>query len=1158
MGTTYDALFANNAVSVQTTAVIEGFPYILTDREPSLALTAYDGSATASLSDFANSGIAVGGLSVHWDMHQRCSPWKPFTDPSMVKISLVPALDSDGAMSDAVGVAVFKRTGGTETHITVAADCNDTAVTCQRVDDFAASGYLYAGAERLHFSSKDTGTDTFTMDARGSCSVFGVNGGGSFAHTHKPASASEFSIQPKIGTEPRTWVGRWIAIWIHARTGTTSIDVPDHNQAGAHLAFAGRIVSVEDVDGATVFTAEDVRRKILESSILRDPFRARVKEGVRLSVGSAFSVGTERQVGGGATTVLNGTNLTVVSGAPANSNEVQAGTYTVDALGEVLNEWLSGEKLAARILFNLRYEAMYQDASGGIRGRLVYNDPTSTAGLRREVTIGATSIGHLQFLGWSSGGIAAEGNSRDGDVVSDSVPLRAWLWVQNTLANSRMDLDSPRGTWAAQTDLLPQALRDPANLINGVLHVKGVGYLRAGRISDTQFYFSPTGMDGFFTGNAAAFQANAGGAFAVTVEDDVSLDVEQVLILHSTFKNLLLQILLSTGTSTFNDSTYDILSEPLGCAIPYSILGADFVAEVAALDCAEMPLTAIVRKTTRFGELFEADFILRRIFFTWGLGRLRIGKWATPASNFSSYTLTETSKCAPSGTVEAQRSQSSEDDDFYNIVHVKFNSDADGNLADELTLIDASSVRDHGERPFTINARNTVRQVGDVATPIDELVSLFAGYFTYTSRPWQVIKRSIDFNRFEATYPGTLLSLTDKYIRDPATGLRYSHNTATGGLSGVPGMVISHRFDWGGAEAGHDGARPVTRPPAGDVEIMLSPGRTMTTYVPCAQVDDTQANAGYNAGSKVLTCYAHEHTESSESADATFFVATDKVLVIEMDPATAASAQSWSDTVASQTGNTITLTTGLAGWDSSKKYRVIYDSYSTCTTAQKAKTFQADDAGGLVADTVQAYGFSYYPGIQGVTSIAAVLATETPSRHATNAYGDGKAYDVGYERDAARLANNLIGYRRSRQQPTMYSEVRNFNAGAPGSVTWQLIEMQPIYVGIGELGHRTRLLTVAPRMRSTDGSTAEVRVRLCRLRPTGTTMYDVSFLDPYQSATFTATSTTFAVSTAQTLNISHLKLSDALNGGWGWLTVEVKTKTELTGLAKCVLGEPSA
>ncbi len=40
MGTTYDAIFSNSGVAIQTTAVIEGFNYILTDGDPLLAFNA--------------------------------------------------------------------------------------------------------------------------------------------------------------------------------------------------------------------------------------------------------------------------------------------------------------------------------------------------------------------------------------------------------------------------------------------------------------------------------------------------------------------------------------------------------------------------------------------------------------------------------------------------------------------------------------------------------------------------------------------------------------------------------------------------------------------------------------------------------------------------------------------------------------------------------------------------------------------------------------------------------------------------------------------------------------------------------------------------------------------------------------------------------------
>lgn len=1161
MGTTLDMLTGadgSTSGSVTVSAHIEGFPYVITDGHPGQVWAAYDASSYFPIPN------AIGGLSVHWDMEQAVSPWKPFIEPSMLKLSVVPGplttSSSYGSMSDIVGQTVFKRTGGTESNLVTGIDCDDTSVVVQRADEFAASGSIYMGSETLSYSSRDTGTDTFTISQRGAYACATTSSNALFARTHRPTTYTtpqqNVALNPVVLSEPRTWVGRWVSVWIHRNVGGT-LDPPETDGTQAHLAFAGQIVGVEDVDGATVFTCEDLRRKINETVIMRDPFRARVREGVKLNAGDTFSVTTWRQVSGGGGTEGNGNNLVVTTGA-SGANQIETGTYSAAELGEAINRWLQSEKSAGRILFNCRYEGVYQDADGRVRGRLTYNDPTSTSGLRREVTIGSNAPYYIQFLGWSAGSIEDIGSDREESAVSDGPPWRVAFNTQNNLNNTKLTLDQPRGTWVSEgvgsTSLLPQSLLDPSGLIDGILRVNNLGYIRAGRISDTEFRFTWFGMETFFPGNAAAFSSTNGNAMVVTLEDDLTLEVEQVLLINAPFKTLLLKMLLSTGTSGFNDATYDTLNEQLGCAIPYSYLGASFIAEVAALECSDNELTCLVRKPTRFVELFEADFILRRCFMVWASGRLCMRSWATPNSGYASTTLTETTKATPTGTQDIQRAHASESDDFKNCVKIKFSPDAEGNLQDEVTLVDQSSIRDHGERSITVNARNTFRQSGAVGSSLDDLIAIFAGFMTITSRPWMVIRRSVDFTRFEAASPGAVVTFTDKYIRNPATGLRYDHMTAAGGISGYPAMVLGHRFSWGGTEAGRNGAAPGVSAAAGEVDLFISPQRSQAVYVPCAQFDEGASNAGYVVATKVITCHAHKFTESSESADASFFGATDKVFITEIDDTT---AQTWSDTVASQTGNTITLTTGLAGFDNTKRHVIMYDAYGTVTTAQKAKCYQADDADGLIVDTTQAYGFGWFGSQQGTAGVATSEAANAiqPALIDSDVYGDGRPLDVWTDLNAARTAHCLIDYRSAPQQPTAYAsgEIRNWSGGG----TYQLIEWQPIFVGMMELLSQTILLSVAPRFRSTDGSTAEVRIRLCRTRPTGTTLDDVTFLQPYQTATFTTTSTTFSVPTAGTLSINHLKLSDGLLGGIGFLTIEIKNKTEYTGLARCSIGAPS-
>lgn len=1137
MGTTLSAIQANNGVALQTTAVIEGIPWILTDGDPSLANAAY--AASSSIADFGTLNGGRGGLSVSWDMEQRASPWKPFMEPSVVRFSVVPATTHSAptTISDAVGETVFKRTGGTETHIIANLDCNDTTITCQRVDDFSAVGYLYAGPELLHTSARDTGADTFTADIRGACAPFATDIGVRFARTHRPAAAGEYMIQPRIGTEPRTWVGRWCAIWLHKKNGTTSIDTPNHDQSGAHLAFAGRIVSVEDSDGATIFTCEDVRRKIYETVLLRDQFRAKVGEGHRLVTGDAWTIKTVRN----NTTSGNANPLTVVASGASGANQINAGTYTVDQIATKWNEWFQSERAAGRILFNLRYHGIVEVADG-LRGRLDVSDPTTTASQSRRVRISATNGSGanscyiaIGCLGWDFS-IDETDNDPSWDRTSDRPPSRVSIGVFDTLLQT-MPIQNATGSWVSQSALLPAGLQNQS--CDGIVKIGSLGYLRARYTSNTSIELSGSGLAQWFPGDEVR------GIYP-TYEEDAP-DLEQVLLIDHPFQSLLLKILFSTGTSGFNHATYDVLSEQLGCAIPYTIAGSGFVTDVGSVAEPDLPCSMLIDKPTRLGELLEPDFLLRRCFFAWGAGRLNLKTWATPTSSYATFTLNETTKATPSGTVDTNRAAVREDDNFFNLIKINYNLATDGTFSNSLRLIDASSIRDHGERARTINMRSTYARSSP--SPIEALLATFAGFFNYTSRPWLVIRRSIDFNMFEQTIPGTVASVTDKYLRDPATGRRYSNTLATGGLSGFPGMVIAQRFDWGGTEVGRDGAPAVVRPPAGEVEIMLSPQRTLTTYVPCAQVDDTAANAGYNAGTKVLTTYAHEHSESSEANDNTNFQAGDEVLVVEMDPQTAASPLSWSDVVATVGTNTLTLTTGLGGWDTTKKYRVIYDAYGTVGATQQAKCYQADDADGLIVDTAQAYALGFFGSSQS-TTVTLSDGTEVPSRHATVAYGDGKPLDVGYERDAARLANNLLHYKYARQAPTAWSEVRDFT----GSGTWQLVEVRPIFLGQASMLSRTRHLSVAPRLRSTSGATAEVRITLARQRPVGSTRDDVTRVAPYESQTFTTTSTTFSVPTAATLTIQHCNIRPGLLGGVGWLYVEIKTATEYTGLGRCVLG----
>lgn len=1139
-GTTLTMLQSQSGARVVFTANIEGIPWVLTTDEPQAAYDAYSGIGVPITS-------AYSGLTVHWESDQKMSPSQPFPEPMLLKLSVAPAsgyVSGTGlvGVSDIVGETVFKRTGtNAQTGITLELDCDDTTLNVQRADDFAATGVLYIGPETMSYSSRDTAADTFTIDQRGVYTSVYTESFTPFTRTHKPLTTNEqdIGIPPVASTEPRTWIGRWVVVWAHRVSSGGVLDAPNFDRAAAHPVFAGQIVEVGDDNGLTWFTIADVRRSIYGTRMNKDPFRARAAEGVFVAAGASFGVNTRRLTTTGGTSAT-GNALTVVSSGAAGTNQMNEGRYTAHELAAILQTWLQGERAASRILFNLQY--VIADDNGTSRGCLKYHDPTA-AGISRSIEVSCSYASPLRFSGWTAGSINAGGTAQSGETMSDEVPLRFWM-QESAFDLQTLNVTNPTGTWVSQITLLPPALRDPVNnVIDGVLKIGDIGYVRARHVSDTQFQITEDGMAGFFPGSIDG----SFNSIRYTIDEpDISLDVSQVLVIESTFKDLLLRVLLSTGTSGFN-STYDDLSEYMSCGIPYQLLGDDFVSEVGRLACADLTCTAVIDGPISFFDMFKADFQLRRCALIWGNGRLNIKAWSTPTSSYATTTLNETTKATPIGTQDVNRASVVESADFANVVTIRYDIDVEGKYHGELILRDAVSIRLYGERSLEIKARNTFRQTGSIGSPLDELLSIYAGFFGYTSRPWQIVTRSIDWSMFEQTLPGTVCLVTDKYLRDPSTGKRYSNLTQLGGLSGYPGLIVGQEIDWGGVAAGLNGGRPQVNEPGGQVQVMISPQRTIAEYVPCAQFNGTD----YNAGTKVVTTQAHEHSESSDVADASRFAVGDEVLVVEIDPSVAASALSWSDVVANVSGNNITLTTGLAGIDTALTYRIIYDAYGTVGTSQKTKTFQADDADGLIVDTSQAYAFAYF-GIGQSTVATATTGQEVPARHSTLAYGDGKAFDVGYERDTARLLNNYVNYKSAFQSPTANSEVRNYG----GAGTRQLVELFPVFLGIGGLSAgRSRLISLAPRMRSTDGNVAGVRVTYSARRPSGTTRDDVTRNWPYTSVTFTTSTTAnFVIPSVSTIDFARGGMADGPMGAVNWVYVEITSNAEYTGLGRLRLG----
>jgi hypothetical protein len=299
----------------------------------------------------------------------------------------------------------------------------------------------------------------------------------------------------------------------------------------------------------------------------------------------------------------------------------------------------------------------------------------------------------------------------------------------------------------------------------------------------------------------------------------------------------------------------------------------------------------------------------------------------------------------------------------------------------------------------------------------------------------------------------------------------------------------------------------------------------------------------------VLTCEAHAYSEASEAADASHMSAGRKVRVMQRDPANSASPLSWDDVVASQTGNTVTLTTGLTSptYDAGLSYRIYWDDYADALSEQRIHAYQADDADGMVANLRVPYE---YVAIGGQRAFTANAASDAIEMLPDASFGDGRALDVGHETAIVRLINNLMDLKTAISTPYI-GQTEMAGLGVDGGATWRLLDVRAVNFTVDKMVDMQRLLSVAPHLKSSDGASASVRISLCRTPPKGDTLDDVDRGGLYADATFTTSSTTYATPTAQQLPIKGVPDP---NRGVAYIVLEGTVKAKTYGISICQEG----
>ena len=1156
MSTTLTAMLAGSHATVYV-AAIEGYPYLLTNGAPAEAVTAW-----AAHGDYV---LALGGLTVQLDNDQAMNPWEPFHGGGRCMLRVI---DETGA--DTFGIDTHRKGGGFQTQLTATVDRDDTTLLVKNTTGWPASGTAYVGSEALAYTGVTSTSLTGVTRGKWSPMWRGdtapVTTWARFARTHRVGTdPNSLQLQPVVSTQPRVWDGKLVTVWAHRVTGGV-LDVV----AEAQCVYAGTIGEITDDGKGTVVHLRHVLDLIKDATLGHDPWTAKVTAGFYLHPGMVFQM---RDRPGDGTAWRVATNMVVTAAAETSLYEITAGIYTLDQILERINRWFSAS-LAATTLLGTHSVAVAPINGNELRCKVYSFVPGSVIyDAKYELRV---PLGVAILMGFSDSQLNDYQGITDSwmiyktfvagtnvHTVAPTGPLRAVLLDSlayngsNPFEINKVALYDEQGEFYNQLAYLPEPSRPNADLGLpwGIFLFDGRFLVFAAKDGAQLGNVLPTKYQ--YAGTADGQGLLGYNAVPMAPDSPDYFEIRQVLILEMAVIDLLRRVLCSTGTAGYN-GTHDVLPYAGAVGLPGGLL-KNLGGTAGTMPGATDPIAVVIDKPTKLSAVLGADLVLRRSFPVWRTGGIQIGTWKRPEASAAVATLDEDNKAAAMGTEDDHRNASTQTDAWKRpIIKINYNRDMtnleDGGFKDSITIKDRVSIDDSGgdARMITLDARNTFGQLARTGTSIEALIpSLLTSVELFTRASWQVT-RTISPALFEALAIGDVVLVDDSHARDPITGLR--------GLSARPALVVKHRASPGGLTDG-DGVTP----PGGEVTLLFSSVASTlqgATYAPSADIDSSYSaagyTAGYNASLPAIYCRASQYSQSveyyvngypvldDEAADATHFDVGDVVEIVQRDPYNTASPLSWQRTVTGQSGNAITLSSALTGFDTALAYSVTFAGYADATAEQRANhVYQADNVDNLILNTYA----NEYAYTSGTTDLAYEANTITEIELPITARQvDGAARDVWTDAALARLVDNLHDYKTAAQGARFFPQ-SIANQLTTGS-TFVLAAQWPVFFSLEQLTTAVqRLVSVAPMFKAASGS-ATCRVSLSRSPVVSSSSVDVTIPSPFSFVDFTTSSTSYVIPTAQNLveNVKHP------TSGGAWLQIQLGPRAVIVGLARLVEG----
>lgn len=1134
MGTTQTDLRAKAGLSLQYVLVIEGYQYLLTDGDPAAAVTAW------AATDWV---LALPGLQVVGTFSQSLEPWSNELSTRPITFKIQPEA------TDQFGIDMFKSKPSVRTELTTAFDSDADAgsgfnIDVQSSTPFASSGTAFIGNEAFSFTSKPSGTQIgVKASGAGFFSPFGgdATATNTFpgAHSLAPnANVNTYNVNaPVYVTDaPATWVGKKVGLFVH-RVLDGVLDV----KAQAESWWAGTIAKVtEDEDGSTVLQCDGIEQALIDAVLMHDQWQARPREGYTF-----LAADLANNVEADFVRVVYTTTNSWQSARFTAGVDFTAGRLTASEFGALLSDHLDADGTVGRggSGITLRWGAGPVQTPAGVRFQLRARDAGTATGF---ITILASSYSILEFLGFdtSTGGGGFEGPSKRGEdnvtsttlvMTSELGPMRfPGLGITDSNGNGlTLTVEDSDGTFVDHTSILPPSAQTYVGSgETWSFYSIGDGVIFLGRRdSATQISSIVTEIP---LSKMARDRDKANTI--LRVGDGEAVTIKQVFFAADTFKNIVTKIFASTDGKGQNHATWDVF--PFGAGIPWDLLGSGFTESLDALEQSGVDdsVALVIEKPTRLWDALRSDFALRMASPVWKNGGLVVAQLSVPNASTSDHSLDHTNK------IDSRQTLVEHTDAF--LVHtlkVDYNRNplsdkyADHFVARDITAYQAAG---GAGQTKTIRARNSYSGVQSSGTSAEALTDLIASRFLPVfSKPLKRWRRSIPHTLFHMA-PGDSVDITDLFVRDPNTGTR--------GISVRAGTVLSvtHQFGFSGDGQDYIGA----------VDILFSDEDRTFPLAPSLQSLAITQGAYTLGWDSVGLSLLVEQINFSNGFDIDGFEASDAIRITEHDPADPTAAASFTDVMVSKStpfggADEITLRTGFGNggnpaYDGTKTYLVNYDKFTSVQTAQKLKSFQADNTDGQILDTID-------PNIVADTAKSgggSADITILPARHSNEQFGDGEPLSASFIRDQVRMANNLVNYKCSPHGHAMLDAQRDIGAI---SESWEVVQMFPYYIGTKWwLAGRQRKINVAPFTQGDAATATNCRVSSSQHPVSSSSMKDPTWKGAVKHVTFTtAQSAALATLTVQALGIVPADFE-----GITWITVSCDAESLYGGLSALWLG----